>query len=257
MLQINKEYINLLLTHDQRVDGRKLEQYRDIKVEYNISENAEGSAKVSIGDTVVLAGVKMDVGTPFTDKPDQGSIVVGAELLPLASEDFELGPPSGDAIELSRVVDRGIRECQAVDFKKLCIKEGEKVWMLFIDIYPLNDAGNLQDAAFLAAIAALKTAVFPKLENDKVVFGEFTKEKITLQRVPIECTLLKIGDKIVLDPTLEEERALDARLTVAVTEENKVCAMQKGGEKGLSMDDIDKMITLAIEKTQELRKNLK
>ena len=48
-----------------RLDGRSLEEYRKpIKIETNISNMAEGSAKVTIGETVVIAGVKMDVGEP-------------------------------------------------------------------------------------------------------------------------------------------------------------------------------------------------
>lgn len=253
-MKFDTSYISSLLNQDHRIGMRKLDEYRKVKVELGISKNAEGSAKVTLGETVVLAGVKLDVGEPFPDNPDEGSIIVTAELSPIASPDFELGPPDAQSIELARVVDRGIRESEAIDFKKLCIKEGEKAWTVFVDIYSLNDDGNLQDAAFLAAIAALKNTKFPKLKDDKVVYGELTDKKLPLVKEPIECTLVKINGKIIADPNLREEKALSARLTVAVTKEGNLCAMQKGGDKGLSQDDIDKMIDMAIKGTKELRK---
>ena len=59
-------------------------------VEYGVSaKSAEGSAKVTMGDTVVVAGVKMEFGQTYPDTPDEGSIMVSAELLPLSSPEYE------------------------------------------------------------------------------------------------------------------------------------------------------------------------
>ena len=257
MVNETKDYILSLLEKGIRKDGRKLDEYRkDIKIEYGISsKSAEGSARVMIGKTEVVAGVKLEVDKPYPDNPDEGTIIVNAELIPLASPDFESGPPAIESIELSRVVDRGIRESQALDFKKLCIKEGEKVWIVFIDIYPMNDAGNLYDAANLAALAALKDAKFPKYdeEKDKIVY-EKTNKSLPLTKFPIACTLVKINKYTLIDPSIEEEKAMDARLTVTITEDNTICALQKGGDSIISIDDIDKMIDLTIEKAKDLRK---
>ena len=136
---MNNDYIKSLVEKGKRIDGRNLDEFRKIIIETNISKNAAGSARCKIGQTEVIVGVKFDVGEPYPDSPDEGTIIVIAELIPVASPDFELGPPSPKATELARIVDRGIRESKCIDFKKLCIKEGEKIWMAFIDIYPLND----------------------------------------------------------------------------------------------------------------------
>lgn len=256
-----KEYISSLIALDKREDGRKLLEYRKpIKIEYGISpKSAEGSARVIIGDTEVVAGVKMEIGEPFPDTPDEGALMVGAELLPLSSPDFESGPPSIDAIEIARVVDRGIRESKAIDLKKLCIKKGEKVWMVLIDIYPINDAGNLFDAAGLAALAALKDAKFPEYDEKegKINYEKKTSKKIPLDEEPIACTVLKIKDKFIVDPSIEEEKSMDARLTVVSLENGDICAMQKGGDKTLNEKDALEMIDIAVEKAKELRKNFK
>jgi exosome complex component RRP42 len=255
---MTKDYVISLLNKGFRLDERKFDQYRDIKVEYGISaKSAEGSAKVTIGKTEVVAGVKLEVGTPYSDRPDEGSIMVNMELLPLSSPEFESGPPSIESIEISRVVDRAIREGHALNFKKLSIKSGEKMWNVIIDIYPLNDRGNLFDAASLAAIAAIKDAKFPKMNAEyKVDYNERTKTSLPLEKLPLSCTVLKIGEHFIIDPLPEEEASIDARLTVGVLENGEVCSLQKGDNSGLSIKDIQEMISLAVKKTKEMRKAL-
>lgn len=255
-----KTYIQLLLQKGLREDGRKFDEYRKIEVEYGVSaKSAEGSARVKMGETEVVAGVKMEVGEPFPDRPDEGSIIVNVELLPLSSPEFESGPPDVESIELARVVDRGLRESKALDFKKLCIKEGEKVWLVFIDIYPINDAGNLFDAAALAAFAAIKNAKFPGYDEEtgKIKYDEKTDKPLMVEHIPMACTVLKIGDKLIVDPTRKEELEADARLTVVSKEDNGLCAMQKGGHKPLSTEDLMQMAELSLSKTNELRKGFK
>ena len=199
----------------------------------------------------------MEIMEPYPDTQDEGSIMVGAELLPLSSPEFELGPPGQEAIELARVVDRGIRESKSLDFKKLCIKEGEKVWMIVIDICTINDAGNLLDASSLAAIAALKSTVFPEYKDDKIDYKKKTSKKLDLKDIPLSVTVIKIGDKFLVDPDSDEEKAIDARLTVASLSDGTLCAMQKGGDHPLTSEDIAKMIEIGIEKGKELRKLIK
>ena len=70
MNNISKEYLLSLLQSGRRLDGRKLNEYRDIKIELNVSKNAEGSARVKLGNSEVIVGVKLEVGTPFPDMPD-------------------------------------------------------------------------------------------------------------------------------------------------------------------------------------------
>jgi exosome complex component RRP42 len=249
------EYVLKLLETNERVDGRKLDQFRNIKIETSIAQRAEGSARVKIGKTDVIVGIKTEIGEPFSDMPNMGILKTAAEFTPIASPDFESGPPREDATELARVVDRGIRESDCIDLEKLCIKEGEKAWEIFVDIHIINHDGNLIDASALAAVAALRTTKIPKLEDDKIIRDKLEK-KLPLLHTPITVTIGKIFDKLIIDPLKEEEEVLDSKLSVAVMEDGKVCAMQKSGESGLSLMDVDKMIDLAIKKTKEIRKLL-
>lgn len=256
---MNRELKNHILESLEkgiRFDGRKADEYREITVEYGVTKNAEGSARVKIGDTELIVGVKMAIETPFPDTPDQGNFMVNTELLPLSSPDFESGPPGIQAIELSRVVDRCIRESKAIDVKKLCITPKEKVWSIIVDICTINDAGNLFDVASLATLAALKDSRFPKYDGEAIDYKELTKEKLPLLKEPIEVTVLKIDNKFLVDPTLEEELVADSRLTVASTGDGKICALQKGGDFALTLDEIDKMIDIALDKAKMLKSKL-
>jgi len=258
---IVEEYVNKLMEKEKRFDGRKLDEFRKIEIEYGISSKAaEGSARVKIGDTEVVAGIKMDVSEPYPDQPEKGTLMANVELLPLSSPDFETGPPNIHSIELARsVIDRGLRESDALDLKKLCIKVGEKMWVILIDVYSVNDAGNLADAMGLAALAALKDAKYPNYDEkkDKISYDEKTSKKLILKELPIPITVLKINGKFVVDPLLDEESSADARLTVTTTEDGRICAMQKGGDEALSPSDILKMVDISLKKSKELRKLLK
>ena len=112
-----KKHIIESLKKGVRHDRRKLDEFRKVEVEYGISKSAEGSARVKVGNTEVLAGVKLGIDKPYPDTPDEGCLMVGAELLPLSSPEFEAGPPGIESIEIARVVDRGIRESGTIDMK--------------------------------------------------------------------------------------------------------------------------------------------
>lgn len=247
------DYVLKLLEKDERLDGRKLDEFRPIEIKTGFIEKAEGSTRVKIGKTDVIVGVKMDVGEPYPDIPDTGTLKTEAEFSPIAHGEFEPGPPREDATELARVVDRGIRESESIDLEKLCIKKGEKVWTVFVDIYTINHDGNLIDASALGAIAALSTAKMPELKDDKIVRDKFVK-KLPMLHKPITVTVGKIMNKFIIDPTEKEEKFLGCKLSVAVREDGKICAMQKIGNEVLTEEDVDKMIKLVVKKSEEIRK---
>ncbi len=254
--ELRSDKVRELAKDGKRIDGRGFTDYRDILSETSISENAHGSCRVKIGDTDVVAGVKLDLGTPYPDSPDKGSISVGVELMPMASPSFEPGPPRENSIELARVVDRGIRESKAIDFKGLSIEPGESAWFAFIDLYVANDNGNLFDACALSALGALLQAKIPKLEDGAVVKKEFSGP-LKLAKKPVLCTLSRVANSIFADAVLAEEKASDARLSISTTEAGELCAFQKGGSGYFTEKEIDQCIDLALEKGKLLRSKLK
>ncbi|MBS3112324.1 exosome complex protein Rrp42 [Candidatus Woesearchaeota archaeon] len=254
-MNILKKHLYNTFDKGFREDGRKFDETREIFIEYGISSrSAEGSARVKIGETEVVAGVKFGIGSPFPDKPGEGSIVVNAELLPLASPDYDSGPPSIDSIEISRVVDRAIRESKCINMKSLCVKSGESVWLIFIDIYPINNSGNIFDAAALASLAALKDAKFPSLKDGVVDYKSRTKKGIGIVDYPISCTVRKIGSHLFVDPNVNEDLYSDARLTASFTSKNMLCSLQKGGNVSVTSDELFTMLELAKKTAQNYRK---
>ncbi|MFC1730910.1 exosome complex protein Rrp42 [candidate division KSB1 bacterium] len=249
-----KKHLRDSLAKGVRHEKRKLTEYRKIEVETGVSKSAEGSARVKIGDTEVIVGVKLAIDRPYSDRPDEGCLMVGAELSPLASPDFETGPPSIESIELARVVDRGVREAKTIDMKKMCIESGEKVWLVAIDICPINDAGNLLDAAALGAVAALKSTRLPAYDGVVLDYKNHTDKKLPLTKMPVAVTVYKIGETFIVDPNLDEEKAYDAKLTITTIKDGTICALQKGGELPLKIEDIKKMAEIGTEKAKDLLK---
>ena len=254
----SKEHIIKALKAGIRFDGRKLDEYRKISVDPGFLKKAEGSSRVIIGDSEVLAGVKMGVEQPYPDTPDNGNLMINTELTPMSNPNFESGPPRQDSIELARIVDRGLRESKCIDINKLCITPREEVWAVMVDIVTVNAYGNLVDISALAATSAVKNTRLPKYEDKVVKYDELTDDTLPLNtaNLPVTVTVFKVGEYLIVDPLPEEEKVSDARLSAAIVEDGSLFALQKGGDGSLTSKEIDDMIGLAQKKAAELRQFL-
>lgn len=247
---LERKHLTDLLAKGKRVDSRDFMEARPIEILPNVIKKAEGSAMVKWGKTVILAGVKTTLGTPFPDTPNDGVITVNIEISPISSPAHESGPPGPEAVEIARVVDRGIREGKVIPMKdpKLCVIPGKKVWILFVDIYVLDDGGNIIDAAALAAMAALANTRLKKVEIDEE--GEDATLLEETEPLPrngsvASMTYAKINDYIVYDPILNEDRAKNARFSLAITNEGIVCSMQKGESGVFTENEIETLLDQA------------
>ena len=115
--QLRKQQMLEALLRGKRLDGRNFDSYRDLEIEIGIIDKASGSARVKLGNTEVIAGIKVETGEPFEGLENKGALIMSAEVLPTASAHVEPGPPDEEAIELSRVVDRGVRESKMLRFR--------------------------------------------------------------------------------------------------------------------------------------------
>ncbi len=252
---LKKQSMTSLIEKGLRIDGRKLNEYREITIIPNYIAKAEGSAYVKVGGTVVIAGLKVGVGTPFPDTPNDGVITVNAEFVPFASPTFEPGPPDENAIELARVIDRSIRELRAVDLSKLAIIPGEKVYILWLDIYVFDHDGNLLDASMLAAMTTLLTAKIPKaiVKDEKNV--ELSKEEwipLPINNKVVTVTVGKVNNKLIIDPTVDEEQILECKLAVSISEDGRLAGMQKMGTGVFTEDEVLEAVKLAKEASKTL-----
>lgn len=247
---IRRDVMNSTLANGVRFDGRKFDEFRPIEIQKGVIKTAEGSAIAKVGNTIVLAASKFDIITPFPDRPKEGVLMFNAELLPTASPTFEPGPPDENSIELARVVDRAIRSAESVDVKSFFIDEG-KVLGLFVDLYVLNHAGNMTDTATIAASAALLDTKVPKVENLKILRGEYSHD-LDPKSIPVSTTFQKISDHWILDPNRDEERVVETSITISTTE-NHVCAIQKR-EGSITKDELLSNIDIAFKTGNDIRK---
>lgn len=261
--KLQREKIIDYIGKGHRLDGRSLEDYREIEIERDISINAESSVRVKIGKTEVFAGVKLGITEPYPDSPDEGTFMTSAELHPMASEQYDLGRPGIESVELARVIDRGIRESGFIDFKKLCIKEGGKVWQVFLDIVAINDDGNLLDVAGLAALIALGCAKMPVYnEEEEKIEHELSDKPLPLNKeaMSFNMTIHKINNSILLDVDKEEEAISNCRLSIAIGESEgklRITAMQKGKEGVITEEDMENILKLVEKKWEEMFPKIK
>jgi exosome complex component RRP42 len=252
--KIRKNAILTLLTKGSRIDERLFDEPRVINAEVNIIPNANGSALVRLGHTKVLTGVKVEIGTPFPDTPEEGNLIVNAEFLPHASPVFEPGPPDERAVELARIIDRSLRDVRAIDLSKLVIIPGKKVWNIFIDIYVIDYDGNMIDASSLATLIALMNTRIPQVSVDQstseIIIQKDNYQPIPLSRRVVTATLAKITDEntgsrfYLADPSLEEEIISDTLITIAYSEDGLLTGIQKSGISSIPREDIPKILEL-------------
>ncbi|MEM0381832.1 MAG: exosome complex protein Rrp42 [Nitrososphaerota archaeon] len=247
-----------LILRGERLDGRGPYQYRPLEIKTSIIEKTDGSAMVNLGGTKIIAGVKTALGQPYPDTPDQGNIVVNAELLPLASSFFEPGPPDEKAIELARVVDRCIRESKMLELDKLVYIPGRSVLVVYIDVYVLDYDGNYFDPSVLASVAALATSKIPlyEVKDGEVIMNPEIRSSLPIRRFPVSVTIGLLGDKILVDPTSLEESAIDTSIVLGWSDDDEMAAIQKNLQGLIQFGVMDEIINVSKEKAGELRTRL-
>ncbi len=260
---LTKENLRRMFSQNKRFDGRGLLDSREFEVGFDVSNKAEGSARVRLGKSDVIVGVKMDIGAPYPDSKDSGNLIVSGDLLPIASPRFESGPPRFNAIELPRLIDRMVRESGMIDLKRLVIKEGEKVWNLYIDIYPINDDGALIDAASIACIAALNSAKIPGIkEGDLPDYKNKSDKGLPLRHEtqPLTFTIYKLAECLIVDPTREEEESCDGKIVLGISKWNgkyMINSCQKGLETTFTRQEIERIAEILPKKYEEAMEKLK
>lgn len=69
----------------------------------------DGSSEVQLGQTHVMGFVTAQLVQPYRDRPNEGTLSIYTEFSPMADPSFEPGRPGESAVELGRVIDRGLR----------------------------------------------------------------------------------------------------------------------------------------------------
>jgi exosome complex component RRP42 len=255
---LRKQQMWEAISKGKRLDGRNLDDIRPLEIELDIIKKANGSAKVKLGNSEVIAGVKIETGEPFEGLENKGALIVSAEVLPTASPYIEPGPPDEETVELARVVDRGIRESEMVDLDKLVLVPGKIVYTIFVDCSVINADGNLFDATSYAVVLALANSKVPIFEmQDGKVVDTGNNQDPPITTIPVSITAIRIGEAVLLDATSEEEACMNARITITTDSNGDYTAIQKGSTGAFTVGQIKKAAETARIKGEEVRARLK
>ncbi|KAL9673634.1 hypothetical protein QQ045_029895 [Rhodiola kirilowii] len=259
-----KNFIESALVSDLRVDGRRPFDYRKLSIRFG---REDGSSEVQLGETHVMGFVTGQLAAPYKDRPNEGTLAIFTEFSPMADPSFEAGRPGENAVELGRIIDRGLRESRAVDTESLCILSGKIVWSIRVDLHILDNGGNLVDAANIAALAALLTFRRPEctLSGDDgqevIVHPAEEKEPLPLivHHLPVAVTFAFFSNDnvVVIDPTHKEEAVMKGRLTATLNTNGDVCAIQKGGGIGVMHGVILQCLRIASVKAADMTSKIK
>lgn len=257
--QLKRKEIVDLLNQGKRIDGRAFDEPRPLSIETGVIPKANGSARVRLGNTEVVTGIKIQPDKPFPDLGDKGIFICTAEILPLAHPDIEPGPPGEDVIELARVVDRGIRESGMIDMSKLVLEKDKSVIGIFADNSVIDHDGNLFDACSYATTSAILSCKVPKWEikHEVPVLVEGHESSPTITTIPVSITMGRIGEHILVDPNSDEWECMNSRITITTNSDGNICALQKGGENGFTIEQLLKCSDIAISAATKIRAKLK
>jgi exosome complex component RRP42 len=257
--ELKRKEITDLLAQGKRIDGRTFDQSRPLSIETGVIPKANGSARVQLGDTEIVTGVKIQPDKPFPDLGDKGIFICTAEVLPIAHPDVEPGPPGEDVIELARVVDRGIRESGMIDMSQLVLEKNKSVIGIFADNSVVDHDGNLFDACSYATTAAILSCKIPKweIQNEVPVLVEGRESAPPITTIPVSVTMGRIGEHILVDPNAEEWECIDARITITTNSDGNICAIQKGGNDGFTVEQLLKCADIAVSAATKIREKLK
>ncbi|CAN6992342.1 unnamed protein product [Brassica rapa subsp. trilocularis] len=265
-----QQFIKGGIAQDLRTDGRKRLSYRDIYVETGVIPQANGSARVRIGGTDVIASVKAEIGRPSSLQPDKGKVAVFIDCSPTAEPTF--GGRGGE--ELSSELALALQVCllggksgagAGINLSSLLIKEGRVCWDLYIDGLVISSDGNLLDALGAAIKAALTNTAIPKVqvsaevvddEQPEIDISDEEYQQFDTSSVPVIVTLTKVGNHYIVDATAEEESQMSSAVSISVNRAGHICGLTKRGGCGLDPSVILDMISVAKHVSETLMNNL-
>ena len=256
-----------------RQDGREPGETRKLRLTYSRS-HARSECTVELGNTKCLCGITAELLPPSPDRPNNGMLNFQVDLSAMASLSYDAGLGSLDSSQrllstkLSRVMERSIREGNALDTEALCVQSGKWVWSLDVDVTVFDDSGNLLDAALLAVIAALRHFRLPEVsyldDDSPMVLHSDNKEPtpLPLHHTPVCISFGLFGDttgatgsskvSAILDPTDREELVTDGSITFAFNRHKELCALDFNGGCELQISQLLSCARLAEKRGQEL-----
>ncbi|KAG8657910.1 exosome complex component RRP42 [Manihot esculenta] len=261
-----KYFIQGGINQNLRSDGRKRDTYRPIFVETGVIPQANGSARVRIGTTEVIASVKAELGRPSALHPDKGKVAIFVDCSPVAEPTFE----GRGGEDLSTELSVALQHCllggksgagAGIDPSSLVVAEGKVCWDLYIDGLIVSSDGNLLDALGAAIKAALSNTGIPRVHVTAAASGDEQPEvdisdeeflQFDTSEVPVIVTLTKVGRHYIVDATSEEESQMSSAISFSINRKGHICGLTKRGGSGIDPSVISDMISVAQHISEQL-----
>lgn len=230
-----KQFMHGGIAQDLRSDGRQRLQFRPISIQTGVIPQANGSARVTLGATDVIASIKGRGGEELSSE------------LSIGLQRCLLGGKSGAGA--------------GMDLSSLVLVEGKICWDLYIDGLVISSDGNLLDALAAAIKVALSNTGIPKVSviveasaEDQLEVNVSDEEFLQFDTsgVPVIVTLTKVGRHYIADATSEEESQMSSAVSVSVNRHGRVCGVTKRGGAGLDPSVMLDMISVAKHTSENL-----
>lgn len=241
-----------------RIDGRKFDELRPIKITENFLAHPLSSVLLEVGGTKVICALSLDNKVPSWMKAQKvtgGWLTCEYGLLPSSTHERNKreaasGKQGGRTMEIQRLIGRSLRA--VVDLDRL----GENT--IFLDCDVIDADGGTRCASITGASIALQLGLRNTLKKPQVV-----RENIAAISVGI------VRGELVLDLNYEEDSTAEVDMNVVMTESGKLVEIQGTAEgKAFSRKELNEMIDLAehglkqiftiqkkiIEKTPQVKK---
>ena len=205
-----------------RLDGRKLDELRSVKIEVGILPNADGSAYIEHGKNKILAGAfgPREMHPKHLQRADRMVLRCRYHMAPFSVPERKSPAPSRRENELSKVIRDSL-------LPSLFVENYPRTGVdLYIEV--LQADGGTRCASITAASLALADAGLP------------------MRDIVVACAAGKINGKIALDLMDTEDKVGDADVPVAYMPNlNAITLLQMDGK--LSTKEFEEAVKMAIE----------
>lgn len=221
----------------ERIDGRRANELRPVKITPGVLDFAEGSCIVEFGRTRVLCAASVEDRQPaFLRNTPSGWVTGEYSMLPRATHtrsqrEVERGRPGGRTQEIQRLIGRALRG--VVNLELL----GPRT--ITVDCDVLQADGGTRTASITGGYVALGLAIKKLVEGGQVASGAIT--------APVAAVSTGLVRGVpMLDLCYEEDSTADVDFNVVMTGENAFVEVQGTAEgKPFTREAMDELMDLA------------
>ncbi len=220
-----------------RVDGRKPDQLRPVRVTRNYTKHAEGSVLIEVGDTRVICNATVEEKLPsFMKGGGKGWVTAEYGMLPRATgvrtiREASRGRIGGRTYEIQRLIGRSLRA--VVNLSEL----GERTIWLDCDVIQAD--GGTRTASITGAFIAMVDAMV-KLKSQGVI------KRLPVTDFIAATSVGRLKDEVILDLCYKEDSAAEVDMNIIMTGSGRLVEVQGTGEEAtFTRQEMSEMIDLA------------